>query len=283
MKTITVAGGKGGVGKSLIASSIAYELSRRAYKVLLVDADVDNPCVESFLGVESSYVKAIETFQPKFNEDKCNYCNECVDACPEHAITIIPSLRKIVWISSLCSGCGICKLVCPIDEAIERSSRKLAYIKESKFRDLDITTCELIPGVKASCLVVTKFVKSITDKFKHYEYVIIDSPPGTGSIVYTLVKIANTVIAVTEPTRLGINDYLKFMSMIGRIEEKKHVITVINKFNLSSKLTSEIEEKASKFNTITIKIPYIQEIPSRVMTHEDFKKAINGIVNILLK
>ncbi|OYT25428.1 MAG: hypothetical protein B6V02_03755 [Thermoprotei archaeon ex4572_64] len=224
MKTITVAGGKGGVGKSLIASSIAYELSRRAYKVLLVDADVDNPCIESFLGVESSYVKAIE-----------------------------------------------------------RSSRKLAYIKESKFRDLDITTCELIPGVKASCLVVTKFVKSITDKFKHYEYVIIDSPPGTGSIVYTLVKIANTVIAVTEPTRLGINDYLKFMSMIGRIEEKKHVITVINKFNLSSKLTSEIEEKASKFNTITIKIPYIQEIPSRVMTHEDFKKAINGIVNILLK
>lgn len=49
-----VGGGKGGVGKSLVASNIGLSLSRQGKKVLLVDADLGAANLHTFLGVEGS-------------------------------------------------------------------------------------------------------------------------------------------------------------------------------------------------------------------------------------
>ena len=47
-----VGGGKGGVGKSLVASSAALALSRQGRKVLLVDADLGAANLHTFLGID---------------------------------------------------------------------------------------------------------------------------------------------------------------------------------------------------------------------------------------
>lgn len=51
-KVWAVGGGKGGVGKSLVASSVGIALSRRGKKVLMIDADLGAANLHTFLGVD---------------------------------------------------------------------------------------------------------------------------------------------------------------------------------------------------------------------------------------
>ena len=51
-RIISVASGKGGVGKSLVASSLALNLSKNGHKVGLLDLDLYGPSSHIILGVE---------------------------------------------------------------------------------------------------------------------------------------------------------------------------------------------------------------------------------------
>ena len=51
---------------------------------------------------------------------KCIKCGSCVEACPEHAITLTP--EGIITDTDLCKMCGKCAEVCPT-KAIEMSGR----------------------------------------------------------------------------------------------------------------------------------------------------------------
>ena len=53
---IAVLSGKGGVGKSIIASALAVGLSMKGYRVALFDADFHGPSIPWILGVENSYL-----------------------------------------------------------------------------------------------------------------------------------------------------------------------------------------------------------------------------------
>ncbi len=51
---LAVGGGKGGVGKSMVASNMALMLAQRSYRTLLVDVDLGAANLHSFLGMEGS-------------------------------------------------------------------------------------------------------------------------------------------------------------------------------------------------------------------------------------
>ena len=51
-RILSVGGGKGGIGKSLVATNLAIELSRRGEKVVLVDADLGGANLHTGLGLE---------------------------------------------------------------------------------------------------------------------------------------------------------------------------------------------------------------------------------------
>lgn len=52
-RIITVAGCKGGVGKSIVAVGLALELGRRGNKVVLVDADLGGANLHTYLGIQA--------------------------------------------------------------------------------------------------------------------------------------------------------------------------------------------------------------------------------------
>ncbi|MCQ2285976.1 MAG: Mrp/NBP35 family ATP-binding protein, partial [Bacteroidales bacterium] len=55
---VVVASGKGGVGKSTVASNLAIMLARKGYKTALVDADIYGPSIPRIFGVEDEKIRA---------------------------------------------------------------------------------------------------------------------------------------------------------------------------------------------------------------------------------
>jgi len=66
MYKIAITGGKGGTGKSTVATSLAVELSKRK-KILLVDLDVDCPNDDLLLSLEMKKIKNVENMIPIIN------------------------------------------------------------------------------------------------------------------------------------------------------------------------------------------------------------------------
>jgi len=79
-KIIGITGGKGGTGKSTVATAMAYELAKKN-KVLLVDADVDCPNDHLLLTIERKHLKTIEQRIPNFKLNKCTKCGSCGKVC----------------------------------------------------------------------------------------------------------------------------------------------------------------------------------------------------------
>jgi ATP-binding protein involved in chromosome partitioning len=54
-RIVAVTGGKGGIGKSLVSSTLAVSLAARGVKVGLFDLDLTSPCDHLFLGTEQQF------------------------------------------------------------------------------------------------------------------------------------------------------------------------------------------------------------------------------------
>jgi flagellar biosynthesis protein FlhG len=52
LRVVAIGGGKGGIGKSLVAVTLGIELARRGLRVVLVDCDLGGANLHSFLGME---------------------------------------------------------------------------------------------------------------------------------------------------------------------------------------------------------------------------------------
>lgn len=130
---ISVASGKGGTGKTLVATSLALSLRGRA-KVQLLDCDVEEPNDHIFL----RYL-AIKQSQPvflpipKIDETKCTYCGKCAEVCAYSAIAVIK--KKVLVFPELCHGCGACSYLCP-ESAISEEGKQIGVVETGNSEDL---------------------------------------------------------------------------------------------------------------------------------------------------
>jgi len=109
MKQIAITGGKGGTGKSTVATALAVLLGKE-HKVLLVDADVDCPNDHLLLGIERKKIKTVFQRIPKWNFKKCIKCGTCAKHCPAKAITLKPFP---IFERKKCIRCFCCIEICP--------------------------------------------------------------------------------------------------------------------------------------------------------------------------
>ncbi len=86
---IAIASGKGGVGKSTITTNIAYSLSKKNYKVAILDADIYGPSQPKMLGLEN--IKPTQNSSGKINTLK-NYGIKCMSI----GFLIEPG-RPMIW------------------------------------------------------------------------------------------------------------------------------------------------------------------------------------------
>ena len=107
---ISVASGKGGTGKTLVATSLARSL-KDIYNVQLLDCDVEEPNDHIFMKPIITRSEAVSIPVPKVDEGKCTHCGKCAEVCAYHAIAVLG--EYVLTFPELCHGCGACSYLCP--------------------------------------------------------------------------------------------------------------------------------------------------------------------------
>ena len=87
---ISVASGKGGTGKTLVATSLAHALSG-SMPVTLLDCDVEEPNDHIYVKARLTDSYPVTTPVPYVDESKCIHCGMCHDVCAFNAIAVLGS------------------------------------------------------------------------------------------------------------------------------------------------------------------------------------------------
>lgn len=195
---ISVASGKGGTGKTLVASSLALSL-RDKDKVQLLDCDVEEPNAHVLLKPIITGSESVSIPVPKVDEDKCTYCGKCAQVCAYHAIAVLG--EYVLTFPQLCHGCGACSYLCP-EKAIAEEQKETGVVEWGHSDGLDFAHGKLTIGEAMPSPVIRK----VKERANHDGTVIIDVPPGTSCPVVEAVKDSDFCLLVTEPTPFGLND-----------------------------------------------------------------------------
>ncbi|ASJ11112.1 cobalamin biosynthesis protein CobQ [Thermococcus sp. P6] len=251
---IAVSGGKGGTGKSTVAINLSIALAER-YDLALADLDVEAPNDHLLLGVELAGEEPVELFMPRFDYQKCTRCRKCAEVCAEHAIITMRDGTPFLM-PTLCSGCAACEIVCPVPGAILKGSRLVGhtYLTETPY-GFSLVTGKLREGEERAMPVVVRAknrAKALGKKL-----LLVDTAAGTSNTVSKALEDSQLIIAVTEPTPLGIHDG----ELILRLADLMDVpaMVVVNRSDLGD--PERVREVAEKYGAEVIaEIPYSENI-----------------------
>jgi len=251
---IGITGGKGGTGKSTIATALAYELTKKG-KVLLIDADVDCPNDHLILSVKRKKVKDIKQLIPKFDFSKCKKCGTCGEVCRFNAIAAVKG-KYPIFIETPCNGCQACIIACP-NNAIKKGEKIVGELFEGKKDNLTLISAQIIPNYAGSAFVVGKEKEYAKKKEKNFDFIITDTSPGAHCNVIEALNDCDLAIAVTEPTPLGAHDLELILKLLKIL--KKETKVVLNRSDIGNKKL--IKNLVRKYNTeITAEIPYSKSL-----------------------
>jgi MinD superfamily P-loop ATPase len=195
---VSVASGKGGTGKTLVATSLALSL-RDIDKVQLLDCDVEEPNGHVFLKPVISRSETVSIPIPKVDETKCTYCGRCAEVCSYNAIAVFK--EKVLVFPELCHGCGACSYLCP-EEAISEEAKEIGVLESGSADGVEFVHGRLAIGEAMAPPIIGRVKRQVNLNGT----VIIDVPPGTSCPVVEAVKDSDFCLLVTEPTPFGLND-----------------------------------------------------------------------------
>lgn len=198
---IAVISGKGGTGKTLVATNLAPIL-----KANYIDADVEEP--NGFIFLKPKVIKTykVKTSIPKIDQAKCQHCYKCIDFCEFNALATAQD--KILVFDKLCHSCGGCKLVCEYD-AISYQKKEIGHISIGTYKEIECRQGVL----KIGELMAVSLIEELLSKLKN-ELNIIDSSPGTSCNVVSTLSYADSCLLITEPTQFGLHDLKRAVSLV---------------------------------------------------------------------
>ncbi|NJE85869.1 cobalamin biosynthesis protein CobQ [Thermococcus sp. CX2] len=251
---IAVSGGKGGTGKSTIAINLAIALSEY-FDLVLADLDVEAPNDHLLLGVELQNEEPVELFMPRFDYSKCTRCRKCAEVCEEHAIITMRDGTPFLM-PNLCSGCTACEIVCPVPGAILPGKKLMGhtYLTETPY-GFPLVTGRLLEGEERAMPVVSRAKKRAQSLNK--ELLMVDTAAGTSNTVSKALEDSKLIIAVTEPTPLGLHDGELILRLAQLMDIP--VMIVVNRSDLGD--VGRVREIAERYNAeIIAEIPYSENI-----------------------
>jgi MinD superfamily P-loop ATPase len=236
MKNIVIASGKGGTGKTFIATNIAKTLEKKGRKLTYLDCDVEEPNGHLFLKPKISEEIDIEIEAPlRVDEDKCIACGKCVEACSYNAIALVKG--KVLFFPELCHVCGGCSIVCPTDAIVE-DKKKIGVLKKGKTGDMNVFYALLKTGEGGMSPRLIQNVKQQEGEGIN----IIDAPPGTACPAVESINGADLAVLVTDPTPFGINDLKLAVNMCREL--KIEPVVLVNRADYKDNKLKEYCEKA---------------------------------------
>lgn len=204
---LAIASGKGGTGKTTVATNLARVAADRGTEVAYLDCDVEEPNGHIFLKPEVVATSPVTVPVPVVDEQKCTACGDCAQICQYNAIALLG--ETVLVFENLCHGCGGCTMVCPAG-AISEGAREVGVVEEGNARGIAFVHGRLRIGEAMSPPLIREVKKRIPSK----GLAIIDSPPGTSCPVIQSVRGADFVALVTEPTPFGLHDLKLAVEML---------------------------------------------------------------------
>ena len=238
---ISIASGKGGTGKTTVATNLAVSIDAETQ---LLDCDVEEPNSHLFIKPEYETKKTVYTLVPEVDEEKCSQCGKCGEICQFRAIVLIG--KTILTFHELCHSCGGCMEVCP-EGAIGETHRELGIIETGHRNGLEFVHGRLRVGEAMS----PPLIRKVRDYTLHDRVTIIDAPPGTSCPVINSMKGADFVLLVTEPTPFGLHDLKLAFEAVKMLEIPCGLI--INRSDIGDSQVKRYAEEQS--------LPVMMEIP----------------------
>ncbi len=199
---IVVASGKGGTGKTLVATSLALVMANSG-PCTLVDADVEAPNAALFLRPRWDEHIKVERLVPEVDAAHCTHCGRCAAVCQYHAIAALPS-RTLVF-PDLCHSCGSCTRQCP-EMAIHEVPMIIGTIDVGYAGSLKCAQGTLAIGQALATPLIRRLKSHLQGVAANDGTTILDAPPGTACPVVETLRGASFALLVTEPTRFGLHD-----------------------------------------------------------------------------
>lgn len=245
---IAVLSGKGGVGKSMVSSSLVLFFAREGWQgkkisLTAVDADADAPNLDIWLGGVKKWEKifpVVASEKPVIDYEKCDGCGQCAQHCPFGAIKMVNG-RPVVN-RFLCEGCGLCENICPRKaihfEPVQTGDIRVSYLAE----EVVLVSGQLRPGEAGS----GKLVDAILKKAKEYgaQLMIIDAAPGTSCPVKAVLRETDFVVFVAEPSLTSFADLRRTLEVVDFFHLPYGL--VLNKAGLNHKVEEKFISWAGK-------------------------------------
>jgi len=203
---VSVASGKGGTGKTLVATSLALSLSR-GEQVQFLDCDVEEPNAHILLRPAFSRKQAVTMPIPVVNERKCTFCGRCAEVCVYNALAVVG--KQVLVFPELCHGCGACSYLCP-ENAITEEGKEIGTLEFGGAGSVEFVHGRLNIGEVAA----PRLISEVKGYVNPDSFTIIDAPPGTSCPVVTAVRDSDFCLLVTEPTSFGLNDLALAVDMV---------------------------------------------------------------------
>ncbi len=242
---IVIASGKGGTGKTTVATNLALALRNKKHNVSLIDCDVEEPNAYLFIKpvMDISYEVGIPV--PRIDFALCDYCGLCAERCVFNALAVIKD--NVLIFDGICHGCGGCAYFCPV-KAITEVERPIGVIEKGHIKGLNFVHGKLNPGEAMAPPLINKTKSEIRPD----AITIIDAPPGTSCPVVASITGCDFCVLVTEPTPFGLNDLDLAVQLVKKMGIKTGV--VINRCDMGD---DKVEDYCLKNGLdILMKIPW---------------------------
>lgn len=217
---LAIASGKGGTGKTTLATNLAQVAARRGLRVAYVDCDVEEPNGHLFLHPTIESCLVVNELTPRVDKRLCDLCGRCGDICRFSAIVVM-GVDVLVY-PQLCHGCGGCMRVCP-NHAIVETPHPLGEVHRGRAGVIQFLEGKLNIGEARSAPVI----RAVREAVPAVELTILDAPPGTSCPAIAGVRDADFVLLVTEPTPFGLNDLRLAVEMVRML--KRPLAVVVNR------------------------------------------------------
>ena len=257
---IAIASGKGGTGKTLVATNLFHILMMRGIRLCLIDCDAEQPNSMIFFEKKRTSYNDVLQEIPAIDSSLCSFCGKCYEYCNYNAIFYLPESKIIKTLDDLCHSCGACLMACK-NGAISPTKISVGAINKYKIRnECEIIEAKMHPGIYTPVPIIKKAINYSLD----YNVAIYDSPPGTSCPFIHTVHKADYVILVTEPTPFGLSDLIQSVETLKIL--KKNFGVIINRADIGNNLTRAYLTKEN--------IPLLLEIPYDKGIAKDYSSGI---------